>query len=104
MIAPRGNGDARATRLPARSRERTDGRARARRRRRLPHARGAVGEAASQPSVSPGGFGDSALLPPIANTCSCDARPPPEEVGVPPTVIAMYSLPPEVKIVGPAAI
>ena len=45
--------------------------------------------------VSPGGFRDSALLPPIANTCSCDARPPPDEVGVPPTVIATNSLPPD---------
>ena len=50
------------------------------------------------------GFGDSVLLPPIANTCSCEARPPPEDVGVPPTVIAMYSFPSAVKIVGPAAI
>ena len=55
-------------------------------------------------AVAASGFGDSTLLPPIANTWSCDARPPPDEVGVPPTVIAMYSLPPAVKSVGPAAI
>ena len=56
---------------------------------------GAAGEAGACTEVSPGGFPDSALLPPIANTWSCDARPPAEEVGVPPTVIATYSLPPD---------
>ena len=50
------------------------------------------------------GDGDCVLLPPIANTWSCEASPPPDEVGVPPTVIAMYSLPSAEKIVGPAAI
>ena len=44
------------------------------------------------------------MLPPIAKTWSCDASPPPEDVGEPPTVIATYSLPPAVKIVGPPAI
>src|SRR4051794_30897835 len=66
--------------------------------------RSAAGEVGTSTEVSPGGFPDSALLPPIANTCSCDARPPPEDVAVPPTVIATNSLPPEEKIVGPAAI
>jgi len=65
---------------------------------------GEAGAEGACTEVSPGGFPDSALLPPIANTCSCDARPPFDEVGVPPTVIATNSLPPEVKIVGPAAI
>ena len=41
---------------------------------------------------------------PSANTISWAAIPPPEEVGVPPTVIATYSVPPIEKIVGPAAI
>ena len=65
---------------------------------------GAPDEAGGCSDVRPGGFPDSALLPPTANTCSCDARPPFDEVGVPPTVIATNSLPPDVKIVGPAAI
>ena len=65
---------------------------------------GEAGAEGACTEVSPGGFPDSALLPPIANTCSCDARPPPEDVAVPPTVIATNSLPPEEKIVGPAAI
>ena len=55
-------------------------------------------------AVTASGFGDSTLLPPIANTWSWDARPPPEDVGVPPTVSAMYSFPPAVKSVGPDAI
>src|SRR5580765_1768122 len=40
-----------------------------------------------------GGGGDCVCEPPRANTCSSDAVPPLEDVGVPPAVIAMYSLP-----------
>src|SRR5579885_2276631 len=50
------------------------------------------------------GGGDCFCDAPSANTCSCEATPPFEDVGVPPTVIATYSLPPAEKIVGPAAI
>ena len=50
------------------------------------------------------GPGDWVGEPPIAKTCSCDAVPPFEDVGVPPTVMATYSLPPAVNTVGPDAI
>ena len=40
-----------------------------------------------------GGGGDGAEEPPNPNTWSSLAVPPPEEVGVPPTVIARYSFP-----------
>jgi hypothetical protein len=38
------------------------------------------------------GGGDSFCEPPSANTCSSDATPPFDDVGVPPDVIATYSL------------
>src|SRR5439155_2425128 len=41
---------------------------------------------------SSGGF-DSTCEPPSAKICSSDATPPPDDVGVPPDVSAMYSLP-----------
>src|SRR3954447_5512544 len=44
------------------------------------------------------------FAPLIANTCSSEARPPFDEVGVPPTVTATYSLPPALNTVGPLAI
>ena len=44
------------------------------------------------------------LLGPSENTCSCETVPPFDDVGVPPTVTATYSLPSREKIVGPAAI
>ena len=51
-----------------------------------------------------GGAGDCDDEPPSAKTCSSVAVPPPDDVGVPPTVIATYSLPPIEKIDAPAAI
>ena len=40
------------------------------------------------------GAGDCCCEPPSPNTWSWLAVPPPDDVGVPPTVIATYSLPP----------
>ena len=50
--------------------------------------------AANAARVSADGGDDCCWLPPIAKTCSSDATPPFDDVGVPPTVIARYSLPP----------
>ena len=50
--------------------------------------------AADAARVSADGGDDCCWLPPIAKTCSSAATPPFDEVGVPPTVIARYSLPP----------
>src|SRR5207249_3422214 len=65
-----------------------------------PWKAGAAGaEARTTPCVvraagSVGGF-DSVFDAPSAKTWSCEAwRPPPDEVAVPPTVVATYSLPP----------
>ena len=40
-----------------------------------------------------GGGGDSSFEPPSANTCTPGTTPPFDDVGVPPTAIAMYCLP-----------
>ena len=50
--------------------------------------------AAAAARVSADGGDDCCWLPPIAKTWSSAAIPPFDEVGVPPTVIARYSLPP----------
>ena len=50
------------------------------------------------------GGGDSCFEAPSVNTWSSLATPPLEEVGVPPLVIARYSLPSTEKTAGPAAI
>ncbi len=54
--------------------------------------------------ATPTGGGSSFWLPPSAKTSSTEAKPPFDEVGVPPLVIATYSLPPVAKIAAPAAI
>src|SRR5258706_15155265 len=50
------------------------------------------------------GGGDWVATPPIAKTCNCDAVPPFDEVGVPPTVTATNSVAPTEKTAGPEAI
>src|SRR5262249_8973095 len=50
------------------------------------------------------GGGASWCEPPSATPCRPGATPPLDDVGVPPTVIATYSLPSTEKIEGPAAI
>ena len=53
--------------------------------------------ARSTPGPAPGGriggASDCFVSPFSAKICSCDAVPPYDDVGVPPTVIARYSLP-----------
>jgi len=51
-----------------------------------------------------GGGGDCLSEAPSANTCSSLEMPPFDDVGVPPTVIARYSLPSIEYTDGPAAI
>ena len=55
-------------------------------------ARSAAPRPAGAPCGSTGG-GDCLVEAPSAKTWSSVAVPPPDEVGVPPTVIARYSLP-----------
>src|SRR5258708_40291842 len=57
-----------------------------------------------EPKAASLGGGDWVLAPPIAKTCSCEAVPPLDEVGVPPTVTATNSVPPAEKTVGPVSI
>ena len=59
--------------------------------------------AANAARVSAAGGDDCCWLPPMAKTWSSASVPPLDEVGVPPTVIARYSLPPFRYSVGPAA-